>query len=194
MTNCEKCGFSLPDSAEYCPNCGSPVKRIPQVSAQTVAPVSKLLQAGLLGALLSVMVTSITPPDLQLYFLPSFVGALVSIYLFRARRLDEAIVISFGVYLFAEGILGGLIFGSLYAEGISLSDAYGGYMLTLVDVAMYIIDPATAIAAAYIGNRLISKPTVRQTSPYTYQEKEDRGGIVFSTDAEEASAFPSHNV
>ena len=76
--------------------------------------IGKIIQAGILGAFLSVMISSLSPPEIQLYFIPSFVSSIAVIFLFRARRLEEAVIVSFSVYLFADAILGGIIFGSLY--------------------------------------------------------------------------------
>ena len=196
MINCERCGYPLPDGAEYCPNCGAPVRRKPEAAVPPVAPIGKLLQAGVLGAFLSVMITSIAPPSIQLYFIPSFVSSLVSVYLFRARRLDEAVTISLAVYLFADAILGGLIFGSIYVENIPLSQAYGDYMLTFVDVAMYVADPVTAVIAGYVGNRLIAKPPARKRVSYRYEKRREPGGIIYSLEVpqEKASVGLSHNV
>jgi hypothetical protein len=196
MANCEKCGVLLPNGAEYCPNCGSPVKKTPQAFVPATVNISRLLQAGLSGAFISVLLQFFIPSS-QLYFLPSFAGALIAIYVFQARRLDEAIIISLSVYLFADAIIVGIIFGSIYIEtgDIALSQLYEGQVLTLFDIVMYVANPVTALIAGYIGNRLISKPTAKQTSPHAYQEREGQGGIVFSTDVkEEASTFPSHNV
>jgi hypothetical protein len=196
MVKCEKCGVLLPNGAEYCPNCGSPVIKTPQAVTPSTANISKLLQAGLSGAFISVLVQFFIPSS-QLYFLPSFAGALVAIYVFQARRLDEAIMISLCVYLFADAIIVGVVFGSIYIEtgDIVLSQIYEGQVVTLFDIVMYAANPVTAIIAGYIGNRLIAKPTAKQTSPYAYQGREGQGGIVFSTDVkEEASTFPSHNV
>lgn len=196
MVNCEKCGALLPNGAEYCPNCGSPVIKTTQAVVPSIMNISKLLQAGLSGAFLSVLVQFFIPSS-QLYFLPSFAGALVAIYVFQARRLDEAVMISLCVYLFADAIIIGAVFGSIYIEmgDIVLSEIYKGQVVTLFDIVMYVANPVTALIAGYLGNRLISKPTTKQTSPYAYREGEGRGGIVFSTDVkEETSTFPSHNV
>jgi len=180
MAQCDSCGFPLPDGSEYCPNCGAPVRKEAEVSLLPAAPVAKILQAAALGALLSVMISTLSPSDVQLYFIPSFISSLVSIYLFRSRRLHESVTIALGVYLFADALLGGLIFGSIYMQHIPLAEAYGDYMLTLADVVMYISNPITAVAAGYIGNRLTSKTGIGKPSRYTYRREEERGGVVYS--------------
>ena len=184
MSNCDKCGFPLPEGAEYCPNCGSRVRiktvppKLPSVS------IAKIIQAGVLGAFLSVMISSLSPPWLQLYFIPSFVSSVLVIFLFRARGIEESVTISFAVYLFADAILGGIIFGSLYVQSIPLSDAYRGYVLTFLDVAAYVFNPVSALIAAYIGNRLnssIGKTEEPKRIDYRIKEEKEPGGIIYST-------------
>jgi len=94
--------------------------------------------------------------------------------------------ISFIVYLFSDAILGGMIFGTLYMEGISLSEAYRGYLLTFLDVAAYAFNPVSALIAAYIGNKIASgmigesgkyEGTAEQ---YASEEAEGPGGVIYS--------------
>lgn len=180
MTNCEKCRFPLPKSAEYCPSCGFPVKKISQISLPSTS-VGKVLQASLLGAFISITISILVPPGIPIYFLPSFVSSLVAIYLFRARRLDQAIMVSFATYLFADAIFGGMFFGSLYLENIMLSQAYVGYVLTLLDIFLYITNPLTAIVAGYIGFRFMGNPKKIEQKRFSYDvRKESRGGIIYS--------------
>jgi len=181
----------LPSGAEYCPNCGTPVRREPKLQRLPSMSIGKVMQAGILGAFLSVMISSLSPPEVQLYFIPSFVSSVIVIFLFRARRLEEAVITSFSVYqvqlyfipsfvssviviflfrarrleeavitsfsvyLFADAILSGIVLGTLYAENIPLSEAYTGYMITLLDVVMYVFNPISALIAAYLGNKLM---------------------------------------
>lgn len=147
--------------------------------------IEKSIQAGVLGAFISVMISSLSPPWIQLYFIPSFLSSVLVIFLFRARRLDEAVTIAFAVYLFADAILGGIIFGSLYIQNISLSEAYRGYMLTFLDVATLVFDPVSALIAAYIGNKLILSIGGKVKEPkkvdYRFKEEKEPGGIIYST-------------
>ena len=183
MAYCSNCGFPLPEGAEFCPNCGTRVMKKP-VLQQPSASIGKVIQAGILGAFLSAMISSLSPLDVQLYFIPSFVSSVLVIFLFRARRLDEAVPIALSVYLFADAILGGIIFGSLYVQNISLSEAYRGYMLTFLDVAMYVFNPVSALIAAYVGNKLISSVEVKtekqEEVEYGFKEEKEPGGIIYS--------------
>jgi len=186
MRSCEKCGFPLPEDAEYCPNCGSPVRRMHGSYRATLMSAGRILQAGILGAFISVMISSLSPPGVKLYFIPSFVSSLLVIFLFRPRRFEDAMTISFIVYLFSDAILGGMIFGSLYMEGISLSEAYRGYMLTFLDVAAYAFNPVSALIAAYIGNKIAlgmigeSGEYEGTSEQYASEEAEGPGGVIYS--------------
>ena len=51
MVDCDKCGFKLPNNANYCPNCGFPVKKgvseeVEAESDQLVRKVKELLHEG----------------------------------------------------------------------------------------------------------------------------------------------------
>ncbi len=190
MPNCEKCGIPLPNGAEYCPNCGATVRRRREIPIPIAAPTVKLLEAGMLGAFIAIMIGSFAPSGIRLYFLPSFVGALASIFLFRTRRLDEAITIALATYIFADAIINVINLASLYFSDMSWIDLAGqmpeiydelNQVPTLLDVILYAIDPVSAIAAAYIGLKITPKPPTVEPAPYSYGTKDERGGIVFST-------------
>jgi len=185
MAYCSNCGFPLPEGAEYCPNCGAHIGKTHIPQQPSAVSVGKIIQAGVLGAFVSVMISSLSPPDIQLYFIPSFISSILVIFLFRTKRLEEAVAVAFSVYLFADAILGGIIFGALYVQNISLSEAYRGYMITFVDVAAYVFNPISALLAAYLGTMLIGggvKGEGRERVGYGSEgEKEPGGGIIYST-------------
>jgi len=185
VSYCSNCGFPLPNGAEYCPNCGVPVRRKPAFQQFPSVSIGKVMQAGMLGAFLSVMISSLSMSEIQLYFIPSFVSSVIVIFLFKARKLEEAVIISLSAYLFADAILGGIMLGSLYVQNIPLSEIYSGYMLTFLDVVMYVFNPISALIAAYAGNRLIlsmgGKTETQRRVDYRIKEKEEPGGIIYST-------------
>jgi hypothetical protein len=188
VANCEKCGLQLPDGAEYCPNCGSPVRKRREVPIPTAAAAVKLLEAGLLGAFLAVLIESFVGIDL--YFLPSFAGALVAIFVFRARRLEEALLIAFAVYFFTDGIITAINWSSLYLNNMSYVQLASSYPElssppTLLDVLIYSIDPIAAIVAAYIGYKLTSRTYVEDATIHPHERREEQGGIVYSVEGEE---------
>jgi hypothetical protein len=191
VANCEKCGLPLPNGAEYCPNCGATIRRRREIPIPIAAPTIKLLEAGLLGAFLAIMIGSFTPSGIKLYFLPSFVGALVSIFLFKTRRLDEAITIALAVYIFSDAIINVINIASLYFSNMSWIDLAGQMpevydelhqVPTLLDILIYAIDPVSAIAAAYIGLKITPKPHTMEPAPYPYGKRDEQGGIVYSVD------------
>jgi hypothetical protein len=191
MANCEKCGLPLPNGAEYCPNCGATIRRRREIPIPIAAPIIKLLEAGLLGAFLAIMIGSLNSSGINLYFLPSFIGALVSIFLFKTRRLDEAITIALAVYIFSDAIINVINLASLYFSNMSWIDLAGQMpevydelhqVPTLLDVIIYAIDPISAIAAAYIGLKITPKPHTMEPAPYQYGKRDEQGGIVYSVD------------
>lgn len=196
MSYCDGCGFPLPDGAEYCPNCGSPAKKKTEVPVPSAAALGRILQAGVIGAFLSILMSSFAPQGVDLYFIPSFLSSLIAIYLSRARRLVEAVAIALTVYLFADGILTGIALGSLYSGGIPLAELYGNYVPTLLDAIMYSADPVTALVAGYVGVRLTTRGQPRRPSPITYRRREEPGGVIYSLEAdpEQRSASSTHKV
>ncbi len=189
VANCEKCGIPLPDGAEFCPNCGATIRRRREMAIPIAAPTVKLLGAGLTGAFIAIMIGSFAPSSVKLYFLPSFVGALVSIFFLKTRRLDEAVTIALATYIFADAIINVINLGTLYFSGMSWIDLAGQmpelynelYQVpNLLDVIIYAIDPVSAIAAAYIGYKIAPKPRIVEPAPYSYSKRDEQGGIVFS--------------
>jgi len=157
MSYCNRCGFPLPKDAKYCPICGARVARGQESKRIPPLHIERIIQAGVLGAFFSVMISSFTPPGIRLYFIPSFISSILAIFLFKVRRLEDAVAVAFAVYLFADAFLGGITLGYLYIENIPLSEAYRGYSLTFIDVAGCISNPISALIAAYIGNKLVLK-------------------------------------
>ena len=141
--------------------------------------IENIIQAGVLGAFFSVMISSFTPRGIQLYFIPSFISSVLIIFLFRVRRLEDAVAVAFAVYLFADALLGGMTLGYFYIENIPLSEAYRGYSLTLIDVAGCVSNPISALIAAYIGNKLVLNIWRRREKRrpyYIFEDEEKRWG------------------
>ena len=146
--------------------------------------IEKIIQAGVLGALFSVMISSFTPRGIQLYFIPSFISSVLIIFLFRVRRLEDAVAVAFAVYLFADALLGGMTLGYFYIENIPLSEAYRGYSLTLIDVAGCVSNPISALIAAYIGNKLVLNIWRRRREKrrlyYIFEDEESWRGVIYN--------------
>ena len=184
MTNCDKCGFPLPEGAGYCPSCGASVLRRAEVFASSFRSVGRILQAGVLGAFISMMIQYFSPPGIDLYFIPSFLASLIVVYLSKAHKLEQTITIALCVYIFADAMVGGLVLGTLYAQGISLamyySVTFGNNPPSAIYVIIYVVNPVTALIAGYIGSMLTSKSTGKEISQTPVKREEERGGIIFS--------------
>jgi len=205
VANCERCGLPLPVGAEYCPNCGTPVRKRPEIAIPTGAPVAKLIEAGLLGASLAIMISFFIPQGIDVYFLPSFIGALGAIFLSRTRRLDEALLIAFSVYIFTDAIITVLNLSSLIFSNMSWIDLANEIpslydelynVPSVTNVIIYAVNPISAVVAAYLGYKLSPKPHFKEPAPYSYGRKEEQGGIVYSikNKNEKPSANITHKV
>ncbi|MCW4020817.1 MAG: zinc ribbon domain-containing protein [Candidatus Bathyarchaeota archaeon] len=196
MVNCDRCGFPLPVGAEYCPSCGAPVKRKPEAYVPSAASLGKMLQIGMLGAVLSTMISSFSPLNVDLYFIPSFVSSLIAVYLMRTRELNESVAVALAVYIFADGILAVYFLGTLYSQRIPLAEVYGNYIPTLQDVIMYAGSPVSAVVAGYIGNKIAPKAPVKKPQPFAYPRREEPGGVIYSLERflEKPSVSQPHKV
>jgi len=180
MSRCERCGFVLPEGAVFCPNCGAPIKQKTAVLVSTRDDVTSFLNKGLLGAFLSVTMWYFSP-NVDLFFLPSFMASLIVTYLSRVKRFKDATLIALTIYLFADAIEAGIVLGSVYASNEPLASLYGDYVPTLFDVLMYTVSPLTALVAGYIGARL-APGKEEEALPISYNRKEESGpgGVVYS--------------
>ncbi|MEM1515262.1 MAG: zinc ribbon domain-containing protein [Candidatus Bathyarchaeia archaeon] len=166
MTKCTNCGFNLPRDAAFCPNCGAPVRKV--IKAKVVQEnISWIIRLSLIGAFLSLIIYSIgsvIAENVSLYFIPTFVSALIIIYTSRTKSLKDAITISVLIYLFTNAILSGLTLGIIYIQGEKLVPYYENFP-TLIDVILYPITPLTSILAGFIGSKIAPERIER---PYEY--------------------------
>jgi len=180
MSYCDNCGLLLPEGAAYCPYCGARVEKKQEISIAGRESLARILQAGVLGAFLSVMISSLSPSGINLYFIPSFLSSLLVIFMSRSKRLDEAVTVSLAVYIFADAVWAGITLGSLYFQDIPLADIYGNWVPNLVDVVMYTVSPITAIIAGYVGVRLNFRTRVAERPPIAHRREEEPGGVIYS--------------
>ena len=191
MPQCNRCGFPLPEKAEFCPNCGLPISQKPEPQKAPTPNAMKILQAGVFGAFLSMTIQFFLPFDFDFYFIPTFVSALIVTYIFRMKRLDEAIGTSVTVYLFAHGMLLTVFIATLYSQNIPLNQAYSSRVPSLIDVVLYAAEPVTAVIAGYIGSRITSTPERKEPSPFTFRRREKPGGVIYGLKPEPGSPFDS---
>ncbi len=202
MTSCEKCGLSLPAVAEYCPNCGTPVKK--KIEAPTPEIPVKLLETGLLGAFLAIIISFFIPEGIEVYFIPSFLGAVVAVFLLKTRRLDEALLVTFAVYIFTDAIIRVVNLTSLYFSNMSWIDLANEIpslydelysVPSLVQVIAYAVNPVSAIIAAYLGYKITPKSNLKEAAQYHYKRREEQGGIVYFVDTiKERLTNITHNI
>lgn len=159
MVKCSNCGFDLPEDAFFCPNCGTPVRRIVEIQ-KAPENIWRSVRLSLIGTFLSIIISSIiavAAEGFDPYFIPTFISALIIIYMSGTKSLRDALIISTLIYLVTEAILSGIFLGTLYTQGIKLSAYYSMYYgdaPTLTDVILYSISPITAVLAGFIGYKI----------------------------------------
>lgn len=116
MARCRKCGFKLPAEAAYCPNCGEPVHRAEEF--YEAREVKELIRLSLLGMFISLVVDIYASAgNINLYFVPPFLSAIITIYLSRVKSLKDALIVATTIYLLTSAVEGGLSLGILYVQG-----------------------------------------------------------------------------
>jgi len=176
MPQCPKCGVQLPEdeNLRFCPNCGARIRLRPAGMTAVMRDVS----IGIFGAFLSAMILLLSPPRINLYFIPSFLSAILVIYLYRINDIRDALIVAFSVYLFTNGILGAAILGSLYLQGMPYNT---DWIPQLYDVILYTFEPISAFIAGYIGVKVSPARKEEKVLVPTTEEKEERlGGVVYS--------------
>lgn len=165
MAKCSSCGFDLPEEAAFCPNCGEPVKKIMEIQKKTEG-LERIIRLSLVGVFLSLIISSViavSAEGFEPYFIPTFISALIVIYISRTKNLKDAIIISALIYLITDALLSGLLLGTLYAQGMKLASYYSAYYKdapTLIDVILYAISPVTAILAGFVGYKIAPRKGV----------------------------------
>jgi putative flippase GtrA len=154
MPYCRSCGVQLPEDAMFCPNCGRPVEVKAHFTPDIKKTALRYLVIGLTGAFLSVLISFLFS-SIDLYFIPSFVASIISIYTSGINEFKESLIATFAVYLIADGILGTLNLGMLYI----LNETY-----TFMPIA------------AYIGTRI--SPKRKEPISVPRREEEGPGGVV----------------
>jgi len=115
--------------------------------------MNRSIQAGVSGFLLAVIINLFLPADLGFFaFIPSFLAAIFTIYIFRLEALRDGLVAAFMTYIFSEGILSTIGLATYYVANET-------YELTPdIWIVFYpIVSSITALIAGYIGVRLVQK-------------------------------------
>jgi hypothetical protein len=104
--------------------------------------MDRSITAGITGFLLAVIINVFSP--INLYFVPSFLAAIIAIYAFRLEALRDGLVAAFITYIFNDGVLNTL-YGAVYYNQL--------YSITLDfwTVVSPIVSAVSAVVAAYLG-------------------------------------------
>ena len=113
--------------------------------------MDRSIKAGVSGFLLAVVINLLSP--VYLYFIPSFLVAILVIYVFRLGTLKEGLVAAFMTYIFCDGILNTLGSTTYYFANESIPS----FDVDVWTMLSPIVSAVTAVIAGYIGVRLAQK-------------------------------------
>ena len=119
------------------------------------------IKAGIVGAVLAVIVNVANP--LYLSFLPTFMIAIIVIFIYRLGTLKDGLIAAFMTYIFNEGILTTLYIALLYAA----NQPYPTVTIDPTIILSPVLSAISAVIAAYIGVWLAGKrtPPPQKTQP-----------------------------
>ena len=109
------------------------------------------IKAGVYGFLLAVVINLFSP--IYLDFIPSFLVAILVIYIFRLGALKDGLVAAFMTYIFNDGILNTMGLASYYFANESIPS----FNVDVWTMLSPIVSAVTAVIAGYIGVRLAQK-------------------------------------
>lgn len=113
--------------------------------------MDRSIKAGVSGFLLAVVINLFSP--VYLYFIPSFLVAILVIYIFRLGTLKDGLVAAFMTYIFTDGILGTIVLAMSYFA----NEPYPSFDVDVWTMLSPIVSAVTAVIAGYIGVRLAQK-------------------------------------
>jgi hypothetical protein len=105
--------------------------------------MDRSVAAGITGFLLAVAINLFSP--VYLYFIPSFLAAILVIYFFRLGTLRDGLVVAFMTYIFNDGIL------NTYTLATYYNQQYPAFHVDALTMVYPIVSAITAVIAAYIG-------------------------------------------
>jgi len=110
--------------------------------------MDRSIKSGIFGFSLMVGINLFLP--IYLYFIPSFLAAILAIYVFRLGELREGLVAAFMTYIFGDGILGTITLAILYFT----NEPYPSFNVDVLTMLFPIVSAVTAVIAGFIGVRL----------------------------------------
>jgi uncharacterized membrane protein YdcZ (DUF606 family) len=121
--------------------------------------MDRSIKAGVCGFLLAVVINLFSP--IYLDFVPSFLVAILAIYIFRLGALKDGLVTAFMTYIFTDGILGTIVLATSYFA----NQPYGPFNIDVWTMFSPIVSAVTAVIAGYIGVWLAQKRKPAQELP-----------------------------
>jgi hypothetical protein len=126
--------------------------------------MDRSIKAGIAGLSLAVIINLTVSLPIYLEFAPSFLAAIIVLFIFKVETFKDGLVATLTTYFFNDQILNSIGLALYYVEKKQ-------YVLS-VDASVVlssIIEAATAIIAAYIGTRVVQsmKPKKESLSPLT---------------------------
>lgn len=103
------------------------------------------IKAGISGFLLAIIINVFSP--VFLYFVPSFLAAVLAVYIYRLGTLKDGLVAAFMTHIFNDGILGTVSLASFYAE----NKPYPSFTVDVWTMLTPLVSAVTAVIAAYVG-------------------------------------------
>jgi hypothetical protein len=126
--------------------------------------MDRSIKAGIAGLALAVIINLTISLPLYLEFVPSFLAAIIAIFIFKIGTFKDGLVTTLITYFFNDQILNSIGLALYYLEKKQ-------YILTVDMSAVFssIIEAVTVIVAAYIGARVVQgmKPKKESLSPLT---------------------------
>jgi hypothetical protein len=122
--------------------------------------MDRSMRAGISGFLLALTINFLTSG--LLYFIPSFLAAILIIYLYRIETLKDGLIAAFMTYIFNDGILSTIGLATYYFENTPYEVSVDIWL-----VLYPIANAVTAMIAGYVGIWLVHKmkPTRELPSP-----------------------------
>jgi hypothetical protein len=103
------------------------------------------IRAGISGFLVALVINLFSP--VYLYFVPSFLVAILAVYFYRLGTLKDGLVAAFMIYIFNDGILGTISLAIFYAE----NKPYPSFTVDAWTMFSPLVSAVTAVIAAYLG-------------------------------------------
>jgi hypothetical protein len=123
------------------------------------------IKAGAVGFALAVIINLFLPTSLPtiLQFVPSFLAAIIAIFIFKVGTFKDGLVTTLMTYFFNDATLNLIGFAYYYFEKKQVPPVDAS------TVVYPVIEAVTVIIAAYVGARLVQsmKPPKESLSPLT---------------------------